>query len=44
MCFSLGGLIASPQDVKVLKEIGYKVGLAFQIQDDILDVISDSKP
>ena len=33
--FQLGGLIASPQDVKV--------GLAFQIQDDILDVISDSK-
>ena len=41
--FQLGGLIESPQDVKVLKEIGYKVGLAFQIQDDILDVISDSK-
>ena len=41
--FQLGGLIASPQDVKVLKEIGYKVGFAFQIQDDILDVISDSK-
>ena len=41
--FQLGGLIASPQDIKVLKEIGYKVGLAFQIQDDILDVISDSK-
>lgn len=41
--FQLGGLIASPQDVEVLKEIGYKVGLAFQIQDDILDVISDSK-
>lgn len=41
--FQLGGLIVSPQDVKVLKEIGYKVGLAFQIQDDILDVISDSK-
>lgn len=41
--FQLGGLIASPQDVKVLKEIGYKVGLAFQIQDDILDVISDIK-
>lgn len=41
--FQLGGLIASPQDVKVLKEIGYKVGLAFQIQDDILNVISDSK-
>ena len=41
--FQLGGLIASSQDVKVLKEIGYKVGLAFQIQEDILDVISDSK-
>ena len=41
--FQLCGLIVSPQDVKVLKEIGYKVGLAFQIQDDILDVISDSK-
>lgn len=41
--FQLGGLIASPQDVNILKEIGYKVGLAFQIQDDILDVISDSE-
>lgn len=41
--FQLGGLIASPQDVSILKEIGYKVGLAFQIQDDILDVISDSE-
>ena len=33
----------SPEDLEILKQIGYKIGLAFQIQDDILDVTSDAK-
>lgn len=41
--FQMGALIASPNDLEVLKQIGYKIGLAFQIQDDILDVTSDAK-
>lgn len=39
----MGALIASPNDLEILKQIGYKIGLAFQIQDDILDVTSDAK-
>lgn len=39
----MGALIASKNDIAVFKEIGYKIGLAFQIQDDILDVIGDSE-
>jgi geranylgeranyl diphosphate synthase type II len=34
----LGG--ASAQEVKTIEKIGYNVGIAFQIQDDILDVTS----
>ena len=41
--FQMGALIASPNDLEILKQIGYKIGLAFQIQDDILDVTSDAK-
>ena len=41
--FQMGALIASPNDLEILKQIGYKIGLAFQIQDDILDVSSDDK-
>ena len=33
--FQMGALIASPNDLEILKQIGYKIGLAFQIQDDI---------
>lgn len=29
---------ASEKDIEILKEYGYKLGLAFQIKDDILDV------
>ena len=37
----LGGLISNNvSDIEVLREIGQKLGLAFQIQDDILDVTS----
>lgn len=38
----LGAMIAAPQDVDVWKELGFKIGLAFQIQDDILDVTATS--
>lgn len=39
----LGALIASPKDADIWSEIGYKIGLAFQIQDDILDVVGDEE-
>lgn len=34
---------ASEEEVKLISEYGDKVGLAFQIKDDILDVVGDSK-
>ncbi len=37
----LGG--ASKENLEILDEFGSKLGLAFQIKDDILDVIGDSK-
>lgn len=33
----------STREVKLLREFGRMVGIAFQIQDDLLDVISDAK-
>lgn len=39
--FKLGGILSKSNDLKVLEDIGYKIGLAFQIQDDILDVTAD---
>jgi geranylgeranyl diphosphate synthase type II len=45
--FSLraGGRIANAteQQLHALEDFGYKIGLAFQIQDDILDIIGDEK-
>lgn len=40
--FIIGAALAGTDDknIKILSEVGKKVGLAFQIQDDILDVIS----
>lgn len=38
----MGALIANVDDLETFKEIGYKIGLAFQIQDDILDVVGNS--
>jgi len=40
----LGGLSgnASSEDVDVLKSVGHHIGRAFQIQDDLLDVTSES--
>ena len=34
---------APQSDIKLLEEYGEKLGLAFQIKDDILDVIGDTK-
>ena len=34
----MGAIIAQRDDIEIWEEIGYKIGLAFQIQDDILDV------
>ncbi|WP_300349861.1 polyprenyl synthetase family protein [Clostridium sp.] len=34
---------ASDIDIKKLEEYGYKLGLAFQIKDDILDVVGNAK-
>lgn len=39
----LGAIIANPDDQDIWQEIGYKIGLAFQIQDDVLDVIGNSE-
>lgn len=38
--FKMGSIIANEDDQNIWEEIGYLVGLAFQIQDDILDVTS----
>ena len=34
---------ASEGDIKKLEDFGYKLGLAFQIKDDILDVVGNAK-
>lgn len=41
--FMIGGILAgaSEEDVKTLEKIGNHLGMAFQIQDDILDVAGD---
>lgn len=39
----LGALIASKKDIPTWKKIGFDLGLAFQIQDDVLDVVGDEK-
>ncbi|MFV9510785.1 polyprenyl synthetase family protein [Tepidibacillus sp. LV47] len=41
----LGALLAEANDTQIekLTQFGQKIGLAFQIQDDILDVIGDSE-
>ncbi len=37
----LGSLIAREEDVEKWRRIGYDLGLAFQIQDDVLDVVGN---
>ena len=39
----MGACIANEADQKIWQEIGYKIGLAFQIQDDVLDVVGNSE-
>ena len=39
----IAGLIAKEEDADALEGIGFKLGLAFQIQDDILDVTSTTE-
>ena len=39
----IAGLIAKEEDANALEDIGFKLGLAFQIQDDILDVTSTAE-
>jgi len=34
---------AKEEQIEAIEKIGYNIGIAFQIQDDILDVIGDSK-
>ncbi len=40
--FEIGGIIAN-KDRDALRTLGFTLGLAFQIQDDILDVTSDTE-
>ena len=42
-CTRFGALAggASPDDLQALGDFGYQIGMAFQIQDDILDFIGD---
>ena len=44
-CLEMGGLISYLQDtdINLLKEYGEKIGLAFQIRDDIIDLESPSE-
>lgn len=41
-CLEMAAIIACPNEATIASEIGYKLGLAFQIQDDVLDVTSDT--
>lgn len=43
--FTIGAILAGApeEDIQRLHRIAYSIGIAFQIQDDILDVIGDSK-
>ena len=38
----VGGILAGATDIEKLEQIGSKIGIAFQIQDDILDVIGSA--
>lgn len=39
----LAALVANPSDYDAWSQIGFDLGLAFQIQDDVLDVIGDQE-
>lgn len=42
-CGALGSGLATENDLAVLQNYGQAIGLCFQVQDDILDVLGDSK-
>lgn len=44
-CCFLGGVIneASEQQTKTLRDYGVNIGVAFQIRDDVLDIVGDEK-
>jgi geranylgeranyl diphosphate synthase type II len=44
MCCAVGSILGggSKEEVEALSKFGFLLGLAFQIQDDLLDVIADS--
>ena len=35
--------VKSPQDIKLIRDYGRSIGLAFQIVDDILDIVSTTE-
>ncbi len=45
LCGELGGMIGkgTPEQVQALHDFGYHLGIAFQIQDDLLDITADEK-
>ncbi len=45
MCSEIGGLISRGRDehVQALRDFGENLGMAFQIQDDLLDITADEK-
>lgn len=43
VCLQLASLIACQEDYDYWTQIGFDLGLAFQIQDDVLDVIGDQE-
>ena len=44
-CFMIGGALAGAgkRQIEKLERIGYNIGVAFQIRDDMLDVIGDTQ-
>ena len=45
LCGELGGIIGGADEkvVRALRNFGYHVGISFQIQDDLLDILADEK-
>jgi geranylgeranyl diphosphate synthase type II len=45
MCCSIGGQLGggTPEEIKALEKYGMNLGLAFQLKDDLLDIIGDAK-